>query len=196
MNKLFLIFVALFAALCMQTQVQAQDLPPMRPPLPPTLPALDDFPTGGRMLADRRGFYMDGEPITVRQAKDYAWPYRKALKHIRRGQGWNVSALTLASLGGGFIGIDIGNTITGEEVAGAGTVLGLLLWGGAFGLEAIAISQFRKAADDYNTATGLVCVPELTPCLAPELAPCLAPDHEITLALGPTPGGVGLQLTF
>ena len=155
-------------------QAQAQVLPP---PLPPMN---GDLTMKGWMSANQRGFFMDGESISVKQAKKYVWTNRDALRHIRRGQGWQIGAVTLATVGGGLIGMDIGNAIAGEKINGAGIAFGLLVVGGGFGLELISISHYKKAAAAYNNATGLYVLPR----------------HEVNLALAPTNGGVGLQLTF
>lgn len=170
MKKLLLILAALFAV---ATTVQAQTLP--------KLPSWDDYPAVSRMSADGRGFYMDGTPVTVKEAKDYARPYRQALRHIRRGQGWEVGAIFMASAGGTIIGTEIGLALSGEKINGAGIVLGLAVVGGGFGLELIAISQYRKAASAYNSATEIVG---------------LTPAREAALALAATGGGISLQLTF
>ncbi len=155
-------------------QAQAQVLPP---PLPPMN---GDLTMKGWMSANQRGFFMDGESISVKQAKKYVWTNRDALRHIRRGQGWQIGAVTLATVGGGLIGMDIGNAIAGEKINGAGIAFGLLVVGGGFGLELISISQFRKAAAVYNSSAGIV----------------ESPRREVTLDLATTGGGVGLQLTF
>ena len=174
MKTLLLTVVTLFAAA--MVQAQAQTIPPP-PPMPPLL---DDFVGGGFMTANQRGFYMDGVSISVKQAKNYARPYRQALRHIRRGQGWQIGGAILAGLGGGFIGIDIGSAIAGEKISGAGIAIGLILAGGGFGFELISISQYKKAAAAYNSSAGIVELPR----------------REVTLDLATTGGGVGLQLTF
>jgi hypothetical protein len=170
MKKLFFIFAA-----------QAQEPARQVSPPPPPLPSLDNFAiTGGWMSASWRGFTMDGRAISVRQAKEYAQPYKEAIRHIRAGQGWMVGGTVLAAIGGYFVGHDLGMALTGKKITGAGIAVGLAVFGGGMGLTAITVSQYRKAAAAYNSAVGLVWLPERGPILD----------------LTPTPGGLGLQLTF
>jgi hypothetical protein len=102
------------------------------------------------------------------------------MKHIRTGQVVYGFALVAAVGGGGLIGYQIGRTIGGAKVSTGGLVAGILVTGGAFGLMAITVGQYKKAAAAYNSATGHAHLPR----------------HDVTLALAPTCGGLGLQLTF
>ncbi|MDR2912102.1 MAG: hypothetical protein LBV38_02215 [Alistipes sp.] len=179
MKRSLLISIALpmlFITLFSVASTRAQVVPP---PLPMMVPE-SEFAVGSLMSANQRGFYMNDAHISIKEAKKYARPYRYAMRHIRRGQGWNVGAMILGGIGGGLIGFDVGNAIARGEFSGAGVVAGVIFAGAGFGMELLSISQYRKAAAEYNSHAGIAALPR----------------REATLSLAATDAGMGLQLSF
>jgi hypothetical protein len=144
------------------------------------LPTPDSSVNNGKMTANGSGFFIGGRRISVAEAKVYSAQYSEAMKHIRKGQGVYAVAMVMALGGGGLVGWQLGAAIGGGDISAGGLVAGLLVTGGAFGLSAITINQYKKAAAAYNIATGLAELPQ----------------PKMILALTPTSGGLGLQLTF
>ena len=136
--------------------------------------------TNGKMSANGRGFFMDGERISVARAKDYSRQFPEAMKHLRTGQTVYGVAIA-AAVGGGYLtGYQLGRAASGKGVNAVALTAGVAVLGGAFGLTAVTVGQYKKAAAAYNSGTSLA----------------QSPQCDITLALAPTRGGLGLQLTF
>ncbi len=136
--------------------------------------------TNGKMIATSRGFFMDEKRITVTQAKNYSRQFPEAMKHIRTGQAVCGVAFVAALCGEYIVAYQLGGAISGKGVNAGALAAGVVVWGGAFGLIAFTNGQYKKAAAAYNSATGLAGLPK----------------RDITLALVPTHGGLGLQLKF
>ncbi len=134
----------------------------------------------GKMTSRAGNFFLDGRQISIAEAKDLSIPYAEAIKHIRTGQGIYTLSIIMAIGGGGLLGWQLGAAIAGRDISIGGLVAGVLVTGGAFGIGAVTVAQYKKAAAAYNLANGIAGVP----------------DYDIRLAVQPTVGGIGLALTF
>lgn len=138
------------------------------------------LPVGSGMSAGQGGVFLDGRRISATEARNYLRLFPEATKHFRRGRFVYAVSNVAAVVGGTMVGYEIGRAITGQGVNAVGLTAGVLVCGGAIGLTFVTVRQYKKAATAYNSASGLAQLPH----------------RDITLAVAPTPGGIGLRLTF
>lgn len=139
-----------------------------------------DMASGAMSVSYRHGFFVGDRHISVAQAKYYSSQYPEAIRHMRMGQ-FVYGVSFAAAFGGGYIiGWQIGNAAGGIKMNAGALTAGAAIIGGAVGLTYVTVGQYKKAAAAYNAATGMAGLPR----------------HDITIALAPAVGGLGLRLTF
>jgi hypothetical protein len=141
------------------------------------------------MIANGRGFFIDQSSISYAEAMNYARSYPEAVRYLRKGRGLVIGSYILAGAGGFVAGWGLGTMIrpkddfsTAEKDVRTSTALllgGGVVIAGAFGMGAIGIGQYKKAARAYNSA-----------------AFAGVRDYKMLLSPAVTSGGLGLQLTF